>query len=117
MNKNPAANRTQLDFKVGNAHVLAAWFVVQHELQILSRWLTLSIVVGLALQTGNYRLDESMLVGKNGGEPMATARSDAYFSLSIHALSNNSALRDLVPCIDTTLHGAPRTCDRTNAWR
>ena len=75
MNKNPTANRTQLDFKVGNAHVLAAWVIAQHGLQVLSRWMTLSIVIGLALQTGNYRLDESMLLGKNGGSWVSGAAS------------------------------------------
>ena len=117
MNKNPTANRMQLDFKVGNTHVLAAWVIAQHGLQVLSRWMTLSIVIGLALQTGNYRLDESMLVGKSGGEPMSFARSDAFFTLSMYAyvaFSNHTTLRDLVPCIDTILHGGPRAHCRTN---
>ena len=56
MHKNPASNKTQVDIKVGNAHVLAAWFVAHHGLQALSRWLTLSTVIGFAIQTGNYRL-------------------------------------------------------------
>ena len=114
MNKNPTANRTHLDFKVGNAHVLAAWFVVQHGLQVLSRWLTLSIVIGLACQTGNYRLDESLLCGKSGGESMNAARSDAYFTLTMYGFSKTTSLRELVPCIDTILHGAPRSHMRTN---
>ena len=36
INKNPGANRTQLEFKVGNTHVLAAWFIAQHGLEVLS---------------------------------------------------------------------------------
>ena len=65
MNKNPAANRTQLEFKVGNTHVRAAWFIAQHNLEVISGWLTLSMTIAMALQTGNYRVDESVLVGKN----------------------------------------------------
>lgn len=114
MHKNPASNKTQVDFKVGNAHVLAAWFVAQHGLQALARWLTLGMVVGLAFQTGNYRLDESLLTGKNGGEPLDATRSDAYFALNMLAFDKCTALRDVVPCVETVLHGAPRAHNRTN---
>ena len=114
MNKNPAANRTQLEFKVGNTHVLAAWFIAQHNLEVISGWLTLSMTIAMALQTGNYRVDESVLVGKNGGEPMCAARSDAYFALTMSAFRNSTPLNELVPYIETVLHGAPREHCRTN---
>ena len=114
MNKNPGANRTQLEFKVGNTHVLAAWFIAQHGLEVLSGWLTLAITIALAVQTGNYRVDESVLVGKNGGEPMVAARSDAYFALTMRAFQNGTSLSELVPCIETVLHGTPRDHCHTN---
>ena len=114
MNKNPGANRTQFDFKVGNAHVLAAWFIAQHNLEVISGWLTLAMTIALALQTGNYRVDESVLVGKNGGEPMDATRSDAYFALTMYAFHNSTSLNEYVPCIETVLHGAPREHCRSN---
>ena len=116
MHKNPASNKTQVDFKVGNAHVLAVWFVAHHGLQALTRWLTLSTVIGLAIQTGNYRLDESLLTGKNGGEPLDATRSDAYFALSVLQFEGCADLCDLVPCIETVLHGAAREHSQTNGY-
>ena len=33
--------------------------------------------------TNCYRLDESLIAGKNGGEPLDPARSQAFFALSL----------------------------------
>jgi hypothetical protein len=106
MNKAPKSNEKLLAFKVTNLFVLSAWFVQQHDLSALGPALTLSLVLAYALETGKYRLDDSLVLGRSGGGLLDPVRTQAMFELSISADARN--VRETVPLIDLILLGIPQ---------
>jgi len=106
MNKGPGAANKQLGFCVGNLYQLCAWFVDQHGLQPLAPYLETSIIIAYALQTGKYRLDESLVTGKHGGGAIDRVRDRAYLQLSLGNVQHSART---VPLIETVLYGAPQT--------
>ena len=106
MNKAPGAASKQLDFCVGNLYQLCKWFVDQHSLQPIAPYLETSIIVAYALQTGKYRLDESLVTGKHGGGVIDPVRDRAYLQLS---LGGTASTARTVPLIETVLYGSPQT--------
>lgn len=112
MNKNPLSRKKQLTFKVTNLLVLAAWFIQQHKLTPLARYLTLSLTMAYALETGNYILDDSLIIGRSGATRLDPERTQAMFELSVAAdVSQPSAT---VPLIETVLYGAPLPPNHTH---
>ena len=70
--------------------------------------MTLAIVVAIAVSTGAYRIDESVITGKNGGMPLDSARSDALFAIET-ADDDLKFGPELVQYVEIVLHGAPRS--------
>ena len=89
-----------MKFKPGNIFPLAAWFIVQHGLSLLKKFLFPEVVVAYALQTSRYSFDESVLSGKNGGHVMDAHRAHAYFRL----LTDPEARKN-VTLVATVLYG------------
>ena len=111
--KSPWSDKSKYKWSHGNFHPMAQWFLSHHALGSLKQVVTLAIVVALALSTGAYQLDESVITGKNGGMPLDTARSDALFA--IETAGNDLKFGpELVHHVETVLHGAPRTHSGTN---
>ena len=52
MNKAPTKVERELSFTVGNIFNVATWFIAQHKLEFLRKYLSLSVVVAFGLQTG-----------------------------------------------------------------
>ena len=101
MNANPNEAEATLKFKPGNLFPLAAWFISQHGLSFLKKFLFPEVVVAYALQTSRYSLDESLLSGKNGGNVLDPQRSHAFFRLM-----NDEEARKNVTLVSTVLYGA-----------
>jgi hypothetical protein len=91
-----------LAFKVTNLFVLAAWFVAQHHLQAVSSSLTVALTIALAFTTGNYRIDDSFVIGRTGA-PLDVVRSESFFRLAL--LGRDAAVPTLVNLIETILYG------------
>jgi hypothetical protein len=103
MNKTPHKGTKQVDFTNGNLHTLATWFVDTHKIGRLRAALTLPIIVAYALSTNNYRIDETIITGKNGGVAMAAARSEALMQLNLGLGTEPSTS---IPLIETILYGS-----------
>lgn len=91
-----------LTVQVGSLFTLCAWFVSQHKLSRLAKYLTIPIIVAWALETKKYGLDDSLLVGKHGGGILDRKRAQAFFQL---ASSNVSKPHLTIPLIETVLFG------------
>ena len=109
MNKNPASAQKQIAFKVTNLFVLTAWFIKDHGLQGISRYLSLALVIAYALETTKYRVDDSLILGRSGGAALDPVRTQALFELSTSA--NASKPSETVPLIETVLYGAVQPND------
>ena len=105
MNKAPNAENKQLSFTIGNTFIICAWFISQHNITKLAPVLTPAIIIAFALSTMSYRVDESVITGKNGGQVLDPARAQAYFQLSV--ATNDTHAKDLVPLVETVLFGSP----------
>ena len=104
MNANPDDTDATLKFKPGNIFPLAAWFINQHGLSYLKKYLYPEVVIAYALQTTRYSFDESIMTGKNGGEPLNAQRSHAYFRLL-----NDAESRKNVSLVAIVLYGEDGT--------
>lgn len=85
VNLNPYSESKQLAIKLSNLHRLANWIIGMHGLRLLHRVLSLPITIMLAMQTGKYRLDESILTGSkwNDVSGICAHRSEAMFHLNL----------------------------------
>ena len=113
MNKNPAnKGDKQLLFTVGAVFVMARWFAEQHKLGRILPALSLAMIVGLALQTGRYFVDESIVTGKNGGVALDATRANALWRLGF---ASHSSLKETVPLLEMVLYGAREPPNETLA--
>ena len=103
MNKAPHQNQKLLPINVGNIFTLTSWFVEQHRLARLAAQLTLPIIVAYALSTLKYRIDENVITGRNGGNNLDVARSQALLQLSLTGPASHT--RDIIPLVETILYG------------
>ena len=88
---------------LADCRTLATWFVDTHKIGRLRAALTLPIIVAYALSTNNYRIDETIITGKNGGVAMAAARSEALMQLNLGLGTEPSTS---IPLIETILYGS-----------
>lgn len=111
INKTPGQKNELLPFKLGNMFTLAAWFVAHHSLDVLKPYLTLPLVIAWALETKQYRIDDSVLTGRSGGLTLDPARANAFFSLSMADVSQPSVT---LPLIEAVLFGSGTTACTTS---
>ena len=83
-NGNPWADSKQMAFKLGNLHRLGLWCVFEHSLRALWQAMSLPLLITWMMQTGKYRLDESVLAGKwNDIAGFDVGRSEAMWRLGL----------------------------------
>ena len=75
--KTPDSDSKLLAFSVGNLFVLVSWFIAQHRLKRISKYLTPAIIIAWALQTRRYRLDDALvrLLPRGRLSPLSRTRS------------------------------------------
>ena len=96
MNKAPTAEEKQLSFGTGNLFVLATWFIHQHGLEPLKDALNLALTITYALETARYRVEETVVTGRNGGVAIDPVRSQAMFALGLADHNNTKETYGLV---------------------
>ena len=114
MNKVPGNARKQLDITVGNLFTITPWFISEHGLMALHQYISLALTVSWALATTRYRLDESVIAGKNGGLPLDPVRSAALFKLSVMPRSALQDINRTLPLVQNVLHAKTSECDTTD---
>ena len=107
MNKAPGKDVNLLSIKLGGLFTMINWFVARHKLTAIAKYVSISIVVAWALETGRYRLDESFITGRSGGGILDPGRSQAMMDLSF---ANTSRPSETIPLIETILLGEPQEC-------
>ena len=106
INNNPFSEIKQAAFKLGNLHRLATWCIFHHALGPLSIALTLPIVIVYMLQTGKYRVDESLLAGKwNDREGFPAGRSEAMFQLNLLDATDSANQIRVLDLVEQVLYG------------
>ena len=108
-NGNPWADSKQMAFKLGNLHRLGLWCVFEHSLRALWQAMSLPLLITWMMQTGKYRLDESVLAGKwNDIAGFDVGRSEAMWRLGLMDTVEPANQAEVLALIETILYNAPQ---------
>ena len=112
--KNPLTDKKEIDIKSGAMVPVAMAFVAEHGLAGLVRAnvLDLPLVLALMLLSGCWRLDESLAVGRNGGNPVSAERLQALLVLAL--IDYSTTLAVVYAAVTTVLSGQPAAPSATN---
>ena len=113
--KNPLSDRKEINIMSGSVVPVTMAFVCEHGLEglVQAGVLSLALVLCLMLISRCWRLDESLAVGRNGGNPVSSERLQALLSLSL--ITRATPLAVIYAAVTTVLSGCPVPPSATNA--